>query len=179
MEDLIKRIETIFKVLKKEKGKRNNLWIIEVEKDSLHAVLSYLKDNESFKHLALVSCVDWIENNKFQLSYILWSYQKRENLIVKIFIDRDKPEFKTVLNLFPQAEIYEREIRELYGVSFEGNPTQNEDFVLEDWEEMPPMRRDFDTLKYSQEKYGDRDSEVQKTNIRKIISDFTDEWRRK
>lgn len=179
MEDLIKRIESIFKVLKKEKGKRDNLWIIEVEKDSLHAVLSYLKDNESFKHLALVSCVDWIENNKFQLSYILWSYQKRENLIVKIFIDRDKPEFKTVLNLFPQAEIYEREIRELYGVSFEGNPTQNEDFVLEDWEEMPPMRRDFDTLKYSQEKYGDRDSEVQKTNIRKIISDFTDEWRRK
>ncbi len=179
MEDLIKRIESIFKVLKKERGKRDNLWIIEVEKDSLHAVLSYLKDNESFKHLALVSCVDWIENNKFQLSYILWSYQKRENLIVKIFIDRDKPEFKTVLNLFPQAEIYEREIRELYGVSFEGNPTQNEDFVLEDWEEMPPMRRDFDTLKYSQEKYGDRDSEVQKTNIRKIISDFTDEWRRK
>lgn len=179
MEDLIKRIETIFKVLKTEKGKRDNLRIIEVEKDSLHAVLSYLKDNESFKHLALVSCVDWIENNKFQLSYILWSYQKRENLIVKIFIDRDKPEFKTVLNLFPQAEIYEREIRELYGVSFEGNPTQNEDFVLEDWEEMPPMRRDFDTLKYSQEKYGDRDSEVQKTNIRKIISDFTDEWRRK
>ncbi len=179
MEDLIKRIESIFKVLKKERGKRDNLWIIEVEKDSLHAVLSYLKDNESFKHLALVSCVDWIENNKFQLSYILWSYQKRQNLIVKIFIDRDKPEFKTVLNLFPQAEIYEREIRELYGVSFEGNPTQNEDFVLEDWEEMPPMRRDFDTLKYSQEKYGDRDSEVQKTNIRKIISDFTDEWRRK
>ncbi len=179
MEELIKRIESIFKILKKEKGKRNNLWIIEVEKDSLHAVLSYLKDNESFKHLALVSCVDWIENNKFQLSYILWSYQKRQNLIVKIFIDRDKPEFKTVLNLFPQAEIYEREIRELYGVSFEGNPTQNEDFVLEDWEEMPPMRRDFDTLKYSQEKYGDRDSEVQKTNIRKIISDFTDEWRRK
>lgn len=179
MEDLIKRIESIFKILKKEKGKRDNLWIIEVEKDSLHAVLSYLKDNESFKHLALVSCVDWIENSKFQLSYILWSYQKRQNLIVKIFIDRDKPEFKTVLNLFPQAEIYEREIRELYGVSFEGNPTQNEDFVLEDWEEMPPMRRDFDTLKYSQEKYGDRDSEVQKTNIRKIISDFTDEWRRK
>ncbi len=179
MEDLIKRLESIFKIVEKKRGKRDNLWILEVEKDSLHAVLSYLKDNESFRHLALISCVDWIENNKFQLSYILWSYQKRQNLIVKIFIDRDKPEFKTVLNLFPQAEIYEREIRELYGVTFEGNPTQFEDFVLEDWEEMPPMRRDFDTLKYSQEKYGDRDSEVLKTNIRKIISDYTDEWRRK
>jgi len=179
MEDLIKRIESIFKVVKKEKGKRENLWIIEVEKDTLHALLSYLKDNESFKHLALLSCVDWIEEKKFQLSYILWSYQKRQNLIVKIFIDRDKPEFKTIMNLFPQAEVYEREIRELYGVTFEGNPTQFEDFVLEDWEEMPPMRRDFDTLRYSQEKYGDRDSQVPKTNIRKIISDYTDEWRRK
>ena len=179
MEALIKRIESIFKVVSKEKGKRDNLWILEVEKESLHAVLSYLKDNESFRHLALISCVDWIENKKFQLSYILWSYQKRQNIIVKIFIDRDKPEFKTVLNLFPQAEVYEREIRELYGVTFEGNPTQFEEFVLEDWEEMPPMRRDFDTYKYSQEKYGDRDSEVPRTNIRKIISDYTDEWRRK
>jgi NADH-quinone oxidoreductase subunit C len=179
MEKTIKRLENIFKIIKKEKGKRENLHILEVEKDSLHAVLSYLKDNESFKHLALVSCVDWIEDKKFQLSYILWSYQRKENLIVKIFIDREKPDFKTIMNLFPQAEVYEREIKELYGVDFEGNPTQNEEFVLEDWDQMPPMRRDFDTLKYSNEMYGDRDSEVKKTNIRKIISDYTDEWRRK
>ncbi len=179
MEETIKRLENIFKILGKEKGKRENLWIIETDKESLHAVLSYLKDNESFRHLALLSCVDWIEDNKFQLSYILWSYQRRENLIVKIFIERDAPEFKTIMNLFPQAEVYEREIRELYGVNFEGNPTQDEEFVLEDWEELPPMRRDFDTLKYSSKMYGDRDSEIKKTNIRKIISDYTDEWRRK
>ncbi len=177
MNELLSRIEKIFNV-KSSKLKRENFLIIEVEKDDVLAVLSYLKDTEGFKHLALLSCVDWIEKNLFQLSYILWNYKTKENLIVKIFIPRDNPEHKTALHIFPQIEIYEREIREMYGVTFAGNPTQFEDFALEGWTEIPPMRRDFDTLKYSLETYGEREP-FNNPNIRDVISEYTDEWRKK
>lgn len=177
MEKLLNRLTESFKV-DKSNLKRENFFIIETEKQSILPVLSYLKINEGFVHLSLISCVDWIEDNRFQLAYILWNHRKKENLIIKCFVNRKKPEHETVMNIFPTAEIYEREIRELFGVNFKGNPTQNKDFVLEDWDDIPPMRRDFDTLEYSMKHYGRRNDE-KKVKIRDIIAKQTDEWRKK
>ncbi len=177
MKELLDRIKKSFKIVNEE-IKRENFLIIEVEQGDLKQILVHLKYNENFKHLALLSCVDWIEDKKFQLTYILWNYKTKENLIVKTYINREKSDHFTVMDIFPQAEIYEREVREMYGVNFEGNSTQHLDFALEDWDDIPPMRRDFDTLKYSLENYGERE-EYDRTNIRDIISEFTDEWRKK
>ncbi|MEN8223368.1 MAG: NADH-quinone oxidoreductase subunit C [Acidobacteriota bacterium] len=160
------------------KFKNNNTLIIEAAGSQAPPLLSYLKSDRGFSHLSLISCVDWIEDNKFQLVYILWNRKEKTNLILKCFIDRKKAEHRTIMNIYPVAEIYEREIRELYGVNFEGNPTQNEDFVLEDWEDIPPMRRDFDTLEYSMTNFGRRNEEKH-TKIRDVIADQTNEWRKK
>ena len=46
----------------------------------------------------------------------------------------------------------ERDLHEMYGIEFVGNPTLY-DFALEDWNEIPPMRREFDTLAYVNEKF--------------------------
>ena len=177
MKELLEKIKKVFN-LEDSNIKSENFLIITIGQDKLKEILVHLKHNENFKHLALLSCVDWIEDKKFQLTYILWNYKTKQNLIVKTYIDRDNPNHFTVYDIFPQAEIYEREIREMYGVNFEGNPTQHLDFALEDWDDIPPMRRDFDTLKYSLENYGERE-EFDRTNIRDIIAEFTDEWRKK
>ncbi len=177
MEDLIKRLSSLFNI-KETKRQRENFYIVEIDKDDVLPVLSHLKDNENFKHLALLSCVDWLEDNKFQLSYILWNYKDKKQLLVKLYIDRENPDFITVHHLWPHALHYEREIHEMYGVNFEGNPRQDEEMILEDWDGMPPMRRDFDTLKYATEHYGFRWDREEKT-IREIISEITDEWREK
>ncbi|MEN8223209.1 MAG: NADH-quinone oxidoreductase subunit C [Acidobacteriota bacterium] len=158
--------------------KNNNTLIVEAGNSQIVPLLSYLKSDKGFSHLSLISCVDWLEDNKFQLVYILWNRVKKNNLILKCSIDREKAEHRTIMNIYPVAEIYEREIRELYGVNFEGNPTQNEDFVLEDWENIPPMRRDFDTLEYSITNFGRRNEEKH-TKIRDVIADQTNEWRKK
>ena len=49
------------------------------------------------------------------------------------------------------------EIKEMYGIDFPGSPRVDDSFLLEGWDDIPPMRRDFDTVKYSEETYFPRE----------------------
>jgi len=106
--------------------------------------------------LALISCVDWIEENQFELVYILTPYmqsneeytnREKVHLIVKTRISRENPQFETVIGIFLNAEPCEREIHELFGIIFEGHKRLTPLF-LDRWKEIPPFRKDFDTRKY-------------------------------
>jgi NADH-quinone oxidoreductase subunit C len=129
--------------------------VVNVKKDQVLTILRFLKDRR-FDHLALVSCVDWIEEEKFELVYILTRYmqgdkehtnQERLHLIVKTRISRQNPQLETVTGIFSNAEPYEREIHELFGVKFEGHKRLTPLFLERDYE-IPPFRKDFDTRKY-------------------------------
>jgi len=129
--------------------------IVNVKKDQVLAVLRFLKDRR-FDHLALVSCVDWIEEKEFELVYIVTGYiqgdeehreQERLHLIVKTRISRQSPQFETITGIFSNAEPYEREIHELFGVKFEGHKRLTPLFLERNYE-IPPFRKDFDTRKY-------------------------------
>ena len=132
--------------------------VVNIQKDQVLAVLRFLKDRR-FDHLALVSCVDWIEEKEFELVYILNRYIQTDqehtakedlHLIAKARNSREKPQFETVTGIFPNAEPYEREIHELFGIKFEGHKRLTPLFLERDYE-IPPFRKDFDTRKYVEE----------------------------
>jgi NADH-quinone oxidoreductase subunit C len=122
-----------------------------VKKEDFYQILSQLKD-KGFNHLSDVTAVDYIDEQEFELIYHLWSHGEKIRAIVKIRIPRESPKVKSVTPLWTGGQMHEREIHELFGVKFEGNPNLSELF-LEDWEEIPPFRKDFDTRKYVKEKY--------------------------
>ena len=122
-----------------------------VKKEELHQILTQLKDT-GFNHLSDVTAVDYIDEQEFELIYHLWSHQEKIRAIVKVRIPREVPTVKSVVDLWAGAQIHEREDHELFGINFEGNPNLSPLF-LEDWEEIPPFRKDFDTRKYVKEKY--------------------------
>jgi NADH-quinone oxidoreductase subunit C len=128
-----------------------------VKKEELHQILSQLKD-AGFNHLSDVTAVDYIDEQEFELIYHLWSHQEKIRAIVKVRIPREVPTVKSVVNLWTGAQIHEREDHELFGINFEGNPNLSPLF-LEDWEEIPPFRKDFDTRKYVKEKYYQEDEQ--------------------
>ena len=128
-----------------------------VKKEELHQILSQLKDT-GFNHLSDVTAVDYIDEQEFELIYHLWSHQEKIRAIVKVRIPREVPTVKSVVNLWTGAQIHERENHELFGINFEGNPNLSPLF-LEDWEEIPPFRKDFDTRKYVKEKYYQEDEQ--------------------
>ena len=131
---------------------------VTAESDNVLAILRFLKD-AGFDHLALLSAVDWIEDDCFELCFILTSYMQNDDeytghqrlhIILKTPIPREKPQFKTAIGIFPNAEPYEREIHELFGIKFEGHPRLTP-LLLEREYEIPPFRKDFDTRKYVEE----------------------------
>ena len=129
--------------------------VITAKKEAVLSVLSFLK-NRDYTHLALISCVDWIEEKMFELVYILSAYlqkdeeysdKERMNIILKTKISREKSNFLSVIPIFENAEPYEREIHELYGIRFEGHPRLTPLFLEREYE-IPPFRKDFDTREY-------------------------------
>lgn len=143
--------------------------IITAKKEQILTILKFLKD-KGYDHLALISCVDWIEERELELVYIITSYgekinpvrnlslngvnpvRHRElsngvNIILKTRIPRENPQFITVIPVFGNAEPYEREIHELFGINFEGHPRLTPLFLEREYK-IPPFRKDFDTRKY-------------------------------
>ena len=106
-----------------------------------------------FEHLSNITCVDWIEQTRFDVTYNLWSYRHKVHAVVKAQVRRDNPEMPTLMNVWPQAQVYEREVHEMFGVRFIGNPDLSPLF-LHNWKDMPPLRKDFDTEKYARKAYG-------------------------
>jgi len=100
----------------------------------------------------MIACTDWIEENIFELTYILYSYERKLQILVKTNIDRESAMTNTIIPLWTQAETFEREIHEMYGIEFNGNNRLTE-FMLEDWKFMPPLRRDFDTVEFVNQQY--------------------------
>ena len=158
MNELIKKeLESIFENVLVTIPENFRL-IVTVQKDQVMSILSFLK-NKGFNHLALVSCVDWIEEKEFELVYIITSYlqntneykgENRLHITLKTRISREKPKIITVIPIFENAEPYEREMHELFGIHFEGHPRLIPLF-LEGNYKIPPFRKDFNTREYVKE----------------------------
>lgn len=129
---------------------------LDFQPGDVHAVLAYLK-GQGFRQLSMLSCVDWIEDGQFQLVYLLFNWEAGLRLQVRTRIDRAHPVFTTITGIYPGAKYYERDVHEFFGVEFNGNPDSFKPLFLENWDDMPPMRKDFDPQAYSDRKYQARE----------------------
>lgn len=157
LKELISELKNKYRVLD-EKFNDPNHAFVSIVPDQLHAALGELK-SYGWKHLSTISCVDWIDDNEFELVYHLWNWDSRSQISLKTRISRSNPHFPTIMHIFPTAKYYERDIHEFFGVEFDGN-SEMESLFLEFWDDIPPMRKEFDPLKYSREKFGERDYKV-------------------
>ncbi len=147
-------METILTELQQRFGctrgwrQRDDLFGADLPAAQVLPALCWLKTNTPLVQLTHLTAVDWIEDGEFQLVYLLTDPVGRRALMVNTRIDRECPTAESVHHLWPQAVTYEQEINEMFGIEFPGSPRQGVPFILEGWQEIPPMRRDFDTLAY-------------------------------
>ena len=153
--ELKEEIESIFKDTQIAISLGRKL-IVTTKKELILNLLNFVKDR-GLKHLSAISCVDWIKTGEFELIYHVSSYQAGFHVMLKTRIHRDNPKFITVISIFKNAQTYEREIWEMFGIKFEENPRLIPLF-LDRWKEMPPFRKDFDTREYVEKTFGDKSS---------------------
>lgn len=139
--------------LKDIKEQRDDLVFVTTKKEHLIPLLTHMRDTEKFTHFVMLSVVDWIEDGVFQLSYILNHPEKHVDIVFRCMIDRENASMESAHHLWKQIATYQRELYEMYGIDFPGSPGVHESFILEGWDDIPPMRREFDTRKYSEDTY--------------------------
>jgi NADH-quinone oxidoreductase subunit C len=136
------------------------LAFITVPKAQLVGLITHLKTLSGYTHLVMVTCVDWIDEGRFQLTYILHNHSDHTDLALKVFLPREQAVMESIHHLWEQGRVYQREMHEMFGIDFPGSPGVHEPMILEGWQGPPVMRRDFDTKKYSDETYSHRPREL-------------------
>lgn len=126
-----------------------------VEKDDVHQLLTVLK-TAGWIQMSYLSAIDWPLENKFELIYILMNWDKAVHVQIRSKIDRTAPVMNTIIPIFPGAKYYERECHEFFGIAFPGNPDYEKQLILEGWDDIPPLRKDFDPKAYSDRKFPQR-----------------------
>ena len=145
-----------------------------VNKETIPSILFYLKDEMGFRHLSHIACVDWLEEKELEVIFIIWSPVDKLKVFVRTRLDRENPMMDNVDVIWRQANTYEREMREMFGIQFTGLEAP-QDFLLEDWDDMPPMRRDFDTEGYASKTFFERPGREDAKDVRETITERSGE----
>jgi NADH:ubiquinone oxidoreductase subunit C len=96
----------------------------------------------NFNFLFCLTCVDW--KTHLTMVYHLTSTSYRHNIVVKVKLDRNKPEIETVSHIWRTAEFHEREVYEMFGVNFLNHPDLRLLILPDGWEGKNPLRKDFE-----------------------------------
>lgn len=116
--------------------------------------LSFLKESEDLRFTVLTDLfgADFPDRpQRFEIVYNLLSLKLNRRLLIKIETSEDAP-LPSAFPVFSVACWYEREIFDMYGVSFEGNPDMRR--ILTDYGFIGhPLRKDFPLTGHIQLKY--------------------------
>lgn len=151
MNDLYNNIESALKPLSVEFPEDRQMAAV-VSPEAVHNSLSLLR-GMGFTQLSIVTCIDWIDDNELELVYVLFNWEKGVHMQLRARVDRTEPSMATVTDIYPGARYYEREVHEFFGVEFPGNEDAGKPLFLEIWDDIPPLRKDFDPQAYSDSKF--------------------------
>jgi NADH-quinone oxidoreductase subunit C len=101
-----------------------------------------LLHHEGFQMLVDLTAVDWPERTpRFDVVYHWLNLASQERLRVKVPL-ADGEAIPTLTARFKTADWFEREVFDLFGISFEGHPNLKR---LLTWDDFPghPLRKDF------------------------------------
>ncbi len=114
-----------------------------VNSESWLAVATFLKDTPGldFDYLTSITAVDYYDY--FEMVYHLTSLKHNHSLVVKTrCYEREKPSLPSVVSLWRGADLQEREIYDLMGISFDGHPNLKRIFLWQGFQGHP-LRKDY------------------------------------
>lgn len=168
-EQIVHRIKSSFAEAEERNDFNDNRVDFNVKKEIIPSILLYLKEEMGFIHLSHISCVDWLEEGELEVIFIVWSPVEKLKVFVRTRLDRENAVMENIDMIWRQANTYERELREMFGIQFTGLVAPDE-FILEDWQGPPPMRRDFDTAAYAKDTFFERPGREDAQDVRETLT---------
>jgi len=130
-----------------------------VAQTSIVDVCRTLRDDFAYQQLMEIAGVDYPQRaERFEVVYHLLSLTKNHRIRVKLSTDEDTP-VPSVTGLWPVAGWLEREVFDMYGVLFDGNPDLRR--ILTDYGfRGHPFRKDFPLSGYTEMRYSEEHKRV-------------------
>ena len=131
----------------------------DVDRDDLVDVLRTLRDEHEYQQLMEIAGVDYPDRpERFEVVYCLLSLTRNHRLHIHVATDETTP-VPSVTSLWPVAGWLEREVYDMYGVGFAGNPDLRR--ILTDYGfEGFPQRKDFPLTGYVELRYSEAEKRV-------------------
>ncbi|MBI4282085.1 MAG: NADH-quinone oxidoreductase subunit C [Chloroflexi bacterium] len=123
-----------------EEWSARDVW---VRPEAVLDVCRFLKEDDDLQldYLVSISAVDYIDH--FEVVYHLASIARNHSLVVKARCrGREDPSLPSVIGLWQGADLQEREVHDLMGITFSGHPNMKRIML---WEGFygHPLRKDY------------------------------------
>ena len=133
--------------------------VLTVARGEIESALRTLRDEHEYQQLMEIAGADYPQRpERFEVVYMLLSVTRNHRIMVKVSASESTP-VPTVTGLWPVAGWLEREVFDMYGVIFAGNPDLRR--ILTDYGfEGHPFRKDFPLTGYVELRYSEEDKRV-------------------
>ena len=170
----MKTIEDFEKVINSElttkintsKIKHNHIYI-NINESDLSEVIMFLKSNKEvkFRQLIEITAVDYPEKDKrFKLVYLLLSHEYNLRILIEFYI-KENEVVSSLTSIFPSANWMEREVFDMYGITFKNHPDLRR--ILTDYNFKGfPLRKDFPLTGFNEVRYSEKDKKVIYENVK-------------
>ena len=134
---------------------------IGIDIENLYSTILYLKTEDKcrFKQLVDITAVDYPEKEKrFKIVYLLLSHENNLRVAINLNIN-EKTHVPSITKIFPSANWMEREVFDMYGVSFKDHPDLRR--ILTDYGfKGYPLRKDFPLTGHTEVRYSEEHKKV-------------------
>jgi len=134
---------------------------IDIDVEDVISTILFLKTNEKckFKQLIDITAVDYPQREKrFKIIYLLLSHENNLRIVININID-EKIIVPSITKIFPSANWMEREVFDMYGISFKDHPDLRR--ILTDYGfDGYPLRKDFPLTGHTEVRYSEEKKKV-------------------
>ncbi len=117
-----------------------------VPKANISEALELLKHDRGFDLLVDITCVDYLNyrdaTDRFGLVYVLANVATNERLIVRTFLNEPDLTVPSAVPLWEGANWLEREVWDMFGITFDGHPDHRRILMPEEYT-AHPLRKDY------------------------------------
>jgi NADH-quinone oxidoreductase subunit C len=117
---------------------------VTVAKDAIIEILSFLKQTLQFNQLTDLTAVDYLgkKDDRFMMVYQLLSIPHKDRLRIKTAVSEAACSIPSAVQVWATANWLEREVYDLFGITFEGHPDLRRILMTDDWVGHP-LRKDY------------------------------------
>src|ERR1700733_1507754 len=121
-----------------------------VDRSLIPDILRLLRDEEQFNYCVDVTAVHYPKREKqFDVLWNLYSYARNQRVRVKTQIG-DGDSIPSSVSIWPTANWLEREVYDMFGITFDGHPDLKRILLPDGWKGHP-LRKDYGILQQDKE----------------------------